>query len=551
MITQPVLNIKHTNVAYVRLSKGGKRFEIACYRNKVLNWRNKVETDLEEVLQIDNVFRNASKGMRASENELKSCFGTSDVKVVIEEILNKGELQVSEQERQALYEATFRDIASIVVEKSINPETNRPYTYNIIEKAMREIHFAVNVNKGAKQQALDVIRRLKQVMPIIKASLTVRMIISTETSNAASMVDVIYNEIKSLSSSSTSNTGNSSTNSTNSSNGIEIINNTTTFIDMKIESELYRNLEKIAQSFGGRLDVLQMSSGVVQNSTNGGNDDNIMNSVLPPAPPSTDKQDDDDDNDDIEDEIVYSKAERRERERLSILSEAMGSLGMTGISGKEHASYGDITMKLNSGAAKQQRKENKNKAKKERRKGETETEEPSPEINDNASNIHFNSINQSKKKGNMKGKGAARREKEEKKERQARVAQLQQRLYKEREEQEAITQRTIEENEMKNILDLEKDMDTMGATLPPPPNITVTTTVNTSTATGNDTTGNDSGKPMKACTTCGPAACFGATLYRLHFKSEWHRCNLRRKLDGKCIIGTEEEFLHLVKEGKV
>ena len=52
MITQPVLNIKHTNVAYVRLSKGGKRFEIACYRNKVLNWRNKVETDLEEVLQM-------------------------------------------------------------------------------------------------------------------------------------------------------------------------------------------------------------------------------------------------------------------------------------------------------------------------------------------------------------------------------------------------------------------------------------------------------------------------------------------------------------------
>ena len=75
---------------------------------------------------------------------------------------------------------------NILVEKSINPETNRPYTYNIIEKAMREIHFAVNVNKGAKQQALDVIRRLKQVMPIIKASLTVRMIISTETSNAAS-----------------------------------------------------------------------------------------------------------------------------------------------------------------------------------------------------------------------------------------------------------------------------------------------------------------------------------------------------------------------------
>ena len=65
-IGTPVNQIRLTNVAYVRLQKGGKRFEIACYRNKVLNWRNKIETDLDEVLQIDTVFTNVSKGMLAS-----------------------------------------------------------------------------------------------------------------------------------------------------------------------------------------------------------------------------------------------------------------------------------------------------------------------------------------------------------------------------------------------------------------------------------------------------------------------------------------------------
>ena len=30
-----------TNVAIVKLKKGGKTFELACYRNKVANWRNK------------------------------------------------------------------------------------------------------------------------------------------------------------------------------------------------------------------------------------------------------------------------------------------------------------------------------------------------------------------------------------------------------------------------------------------------------------------------------------------------------------------------------
>jgi ribosome maturation protein SDO1 len=31
-----------TNVAVVRLKKKGKRFEVACYKNKILNWRNGV-----------------------------------------------------------------------------------------------------------------------------------------------------------------------------------------------------------------------------------------------------------------------------------------------------------------------------------------------------------------------------------------------------------------------------------------------------------------------------------------------------------------------------
>ena len=31
-----------TNIAVVRFKKKGKRFEIACFRNKIVNWRNGV-----------------------------------------------------------------------------------------------------------------------------------------------------------------------------------------------------------------------------------------------------------------------------------------------------------------------------------------------------------------------------------------------------------------------------------------------------------------------------------------------------------------------------
>jgi len=41
-IFTPTNQIRLTNVAVVRMKKGGKRFEIACYKNKVLSWRSGV-----------------------------------------------------------------------------------------------------------------------------------------------------------------------------------------------------------------------------------------------------------------------------------------------------------------------------------------------------------------------------------------------------------------------------------------------------------------------------------------------------------------------------
>lgn len=41
-IFTPSNQLKLTNVAVVKMKRGGKRFEIACYKNKVMSWRSKV-----------------------------------------------------------------------------------------------------------------------------------------------------------------------------------------------------------------------------------------------------------------------------------------------------------------------------------------------------------------------------------------------------------------------------------------------------------------------------------------------------------------------------
>jgi ribosome maturation protein SDO1 len=89
-IKQPAGSIKLTNVSVVRYKKAGIRFEIACYNNKVKEYRAKIEKDLDNVLQLSQVFTNGyyklikvSKGSVASKKDLIKAFGTDSLNEII------------------------------------------------------------------------------------------------------------------------------------------------------------------------------------------------------------------------------------------------------------------------------------------------------------------------------------------------------------------------------------------------------------------------------------------------------------------------------------
>lgn len=177
-IFTPTNQIRLTNVAVVRMKKAGKRFEIACYKNKVLSWRQGVEKDLDEVLQTDTIFANVSKGEVAKKDDMIKAFGTDDHKKICTQILEKGELQISEKERSAQLESSSKDIATMISEMCINTETNKPHPVSIIEKSMKQIHFAVKPNRSNKQQALETIPKLKEVLPIERAMMKLKAVTS-------------------------------------------------------------------------------------------------------------------------------------------------------------------------------------------------------------------------------------------------------------------------------------------------------------------------------------------------------------------------------------
>lgn len=144
----------------VRLKKGKKRFEVPAYKNKVNSYRSGNEDDLDEVLQIVNVFlspwstkdhslfegfadrrqfADVSKGQVASNEDLKKAFPGMTREEVVLEILKKGEVQVGEKERAQELDRIHKEVIDIVAGRLVDPKTKRVYTAGMIEKALDQL----------------------------------------------------------------------------------------------------------------------------------------------------------------------------------------------------------------------------------------------------------------------------------------------------------------------------------------------------------------------------------------------------------------------------
>jgi ribosome maturation protein SDO1 len=195
---------------------GKKRFELACYKNKLLEYRSGAEKDLDNVLQIHTVFLSVSKAQTAPSAELAKAFGKdASTDDIIQEILRKGEVQVGERERKEILERIEKEVVDIVSGRLVDPSTKRVYTAGMIEKALNQLTVAsghqhqqqngegstaskiaapeaaekenredrkplwkgVSTTKSAKSQALDAMKALIawQPIPVMRARMRLRV----------------------------------------------------------------------------------------------------------------------------------------------------------------------------------------------------------------------------------------------------------------------------------------------------------------------------------------------------------------------------------------
>ena len=194
---QPVGQKRHTNIAIVSYRKKveGKeyKFEIACYPNKVLNQREGLEKNLDQVLQSETVFTNVSRGDIATNEDLISVFGTTNHLKVCKEIIKEGNLQVSDKEREYIAESKNRDVLNLVLQMTMDAVTGYPLTITQIQAALDDLHFRISSksslrgSKSVKQRdeeeetkviARDCVKRLESELPhrICRVNMMLRLV---------------------------------------------------------------------------------------------------------------------------------------------------------------------------------------------------------------------------------------------------------------------------------------------------------------------------------------------------------------------------------------
>ena len=149
-----------------RITAGGEHFEILVKPNLALDYKMGKVTPLTQILAIEEVYSDASKGTRASAEKLQKVFGTTELVKIAEEIMKRGELQLTTDQRRQLVEDKRKAIVSFISKNCIDPRSGAPHPPLRIEQALSQVRYSIDAFKSAEEQSKDIIDFLRPLLPI-------------------------------------------------------------------------------------------------------------------------------------------------------------------------------------------------------------------------------------------------------------------------------------------------------------------------------------------------------------------------------------------------
>jgi ribosome maturation protein SDO1 len=156
-----------------RMTVNNEHFEILCKPEKSLQYRMGKTASVREVLAGEIIFSDATKGTKPSEDSLRKAFGTTDPLKIAETILTKGTLQLTTEQRKKMVEDKRKQIVDFISRQSVDPRTNLPHPPTRVENAMDQVRYPIDPFKPVEEQAKDIVKLLRTILPLKMEQITV------------------------------------------------------------------------------------------------------------------------------------------------------------------------------------------------------------------------------------------------------------------------------------------------------------------------------------------------------------------------------------------
>ncbi|MDR2846442.1 MAG: ribosome assembly factor SBDS, partial [Candidatus Methanoplasma sp.] len=149
-----------------RLESHGETFEILLDPVVVDFIKQGKKVDLVEYMAVEDVFKNAGKGTRPAEDKIKEVFGTESISEIARKIIEKGEVQITAEQRREMLDAKRQQVVTYIAANAINPQTKLPHPRVRIELALEEVKFHVDLFKPLDKEIEEAMKLLRPLIPI-------------------------------------------------------------------------------------------------------------------------------------------------------------------------------------------------------------------------------------------------------------------------------------------------------------------------------------------------------------------------------------------------
>jgi ribosome maturation protein SDO1 len=180
--------VKVEEAVIARFEKDGQKFEVLVDPDLALDLKKGKQVNFNELLAIDSVFKDAHKGETQSDSTIQKAFGTVEVEQVAKHIILNGSVQLTTDQRRKMLEQRRKEIITFISQNAINPQTSAPHPPQRIELAMEEAKCGIEVFKSAEEQAPEIIKAIRRLIPISMEKLKVAVKIPAEFSGKANVV---------------------------------------------------------------------------------------------------------------------------------------------------------------------------------------------------------------------------------------------------------------------------------------------------------------------------------------------------------------------------